>query len=244
MLVYGFDDLTLAQFELIRTLGEAARVVIAVNYSDREALNARARLAAQLDDELPIESTRVLDHDPSYTARESLRHLDRGLFEPGSGRVAIDGAVTLLECAGELGEAEAIGGRIATLLAVGVSPDEITVVVRDPARRGPLLGRVLRRLAIPAAVEASVPLAGSRGRRLAPRSLSRGRRGQPGGPSRPPARRSLDPARRRRHARADDAPRATGDDRRSGRRMEPSRPATWLPYAPPGPGPSGCARWR
>ena len=99
VLVYGFDDLTRAQFELIRTLGEAARVVIAVNYSDREALNARARLAAQLDDELPIESTRVLDHDPSYTARESLRHLDRGLFEPGSGRVAIDGAVTLLECA-------------------------------------------------------------------------------------------------------------------------------------------------
>ena len=161
VLVYGFDDLTRAQFELIRTLGEAARVVIAVNYSDREALNARARLAAQLDDELPIESTHVLDHDPSYTARESLRHLDRGLFEPGSGRVAIDGAVTLLECAGELGEAEAIGGRIAALLAVGVSPDAITVVVRDPARRGPLLGRVLRRLAIPAAVEASVPLAGT-----------------------------------------------------------------------------------
>ena len=162
VLVYGFDDLTRAQFELISDARRGGprswspSTTPTVTRSKRERGSRPSSTTSS-----PIESTGELDHDPSYTARESLRHLDRGLFEPGSGRVAIDGAVTLLECAGELGEAEAIGGRIAALLAVGVSPDAIAVVVRDPARRGPLLGRVLRRLAIPAAVEASVPLAGT-----------------------------------------------------------------------------------
>ena len=66
--------------------------------------------------------------------------------------------VILLDCAGELGEAEAIAAEIAGCSTDGEEPDSIAVVVRDLARRGPLLGRVFRRLMIPAAVEASAPL--------------------------------------------------------------------------------------
>ena len=161
VLIYGFDDLTRAQLELIAILHAAADVVVAVNYADRDALSARAALQAQLADELGVERTVELDHDASYTECASLRHLDRNLFEPRADRVEIDGGVTLLESAGELGEAEAIGAEIATLLNSGEPPDSIAVVVRDPARRGPLLGRVFRRLEIPAAVEASTPLAGT-----------------------------------------------------------------------------------
>ena len=49
----------------------------------------------------------------------------------GSCRTA---ALALLECAGERGEAEAIGGEIARLLADGVEPDEIAVVAATPRR--------------------------------------------------------------------------------------------------------------
>jgi RecB family exonuclease/inactivated superfamily I helicase len=161
VLIYGFDDLTRAQLELIAALLGVCQVVVAVNYADRDALSAHASLRAQLADELEIDRVVELDHDPTYTDRASLRHLDRNLFEADAGRVEIDGGVTLLECSGELGEAEAIAAEIAGLLAAGEPPDSIAVVVRDPGRRGPLLGRVFGRLGIPAAVEAATPLAGT-----------------------------------------------------------------------------------
>ena len=155
--IYGFDDLTRAQLELVGELGRSSEVVVAVNYADREALVAGAPLLAECM-ELGATVAEQVEHDPGYTDRESLRHLDRFLFEPESRPVEPDGGVVLLECAGELGEAEAIGAEIARLLADGVPPDEIAVVARDVARRGPALGRVLARLELPVAVEASVPL--------------------------------------------------------------------------------------
>jgi RecB family exonuclease len=156
--VYGFDDLTRAQLELVAALGEATEVVAAVNYDDREALVARAGLLAQLREELGATVADEVEHDPTYTEVHSLRHLDRHLFEPGAPAVESDGGVVMLECAGELGEAEAIGAEVARLLADGIAPDEIAIVVRDAARRAPALGRILERLEIPVAIEASMPL--------------------------------------------------------------------------------------
>jgi RecB family exonuclease len=156
--VYGFDDLTRAQLELVAALGDATDVVAAVNYDDREALVARAGLLAQLREELGATVADQVGHDSSYTHRASLRHLDRHLFEPGAPSVEPDRGVALLECAGELGEAEAIGAKVARLLADGVEPDEIAIVVRDAARRAPVLGRILERLQIPVATEAAMPL--------------------------------------------------------------------------------------
>ncbi len=156
--VYGFDDLTRAQLELVAVLGEATDVVAAVNYDDREALVARAALLAELREELGATVAEEVGHDRGYTDVVSLRHLDRHLFEPGAPTVAPDDGVVMLECAGELGEAEAIGAEVARLLAAGVKPDEIAIVVRDAARRAPTLGRILERLEIPVAIEASTPL--------------------------------------------------------------------------------------
>ena len=158
LFVYGFDDFSRAQLELLSALGDAAGVAVAINYGDREALKVLAGLRSELEHELGAELVAELDHDPGHTGSESLRHLDRWLFEPGAPLAEPDGSVAMLESAGELGEAEAIGAEIASALAAGIEPDEIVVVARDAAGRGPALGRVLGRFGIPTAVEAHVPL--------------------------------------------------------------------------------------
>jgi ATP-dependent helicase/DNAse subunit B len=158
--VYGFDDLTAVQREVLAALARSAEVTVAVTYDDREALSARAGLLHQLQDELDGAVAARLVHDPSYAESGLLAHLDRGLFDVDAGAHDADGGVVMLESAGALGEAEAIGVEIASLLAGGEAvADDIAVVLRHPARGGPLIGRVLARFGIPAAVEAEVPLA-------------------------------------------------------------------------------------
>ena len=158
VLVYGFDDLTEEQLDLLSALGAAAEVTVAVNYEDNDALAARAGLLARLTDELAADTVEQLPFDPTYTASATLRELDRGLFEVTETRVEPDGGLALLECGGERGEAEAVAGEIATLLARGVAPDDIVVVLRRPEARGALYDQVLGGLRVPVAVEASVPL--------------------------------------------------------------------------------------
>ena len=158
VLVYGFDDLTEEQLDMLSALGAAADVTVAVNYEDNDALAARAKLLAQLRDELGAEVAAELPFDPGYTASATLRALDRGLFELPEKPVEPDGGLALLECAGERGEAEAVSGEIAHLLADGDAPDDIVVVLRRPDAHGSLYRQVLAGFDIPVAVEASVPL--------------------------------------------------------------------------------------
>jgi ATP-dependent helicase/DNAse subunit B len=158
--LYGFDDLTRVQLELVAALATAAEVTVAVTYDDRAALTARAGLLAQLTEELGAGEVARLEHRADYAESPLLAHLDSSLFEPEADPCPVDDGLRLLECAGALGEAEAIGVEIARLLAAGeAEPDEIVVVLRRPANGGELLGRVLRRLGIPVAVEAKLPLA-------------------------------------------------------------------------------------
>jgi PD-(D/E)XK nuclease superfamily protein/AddB-like protein len=158
VLVYGFDDLTEEQLELLAALAGATEVTVAVNYEDREALAARAGLMARLHEELDGNVECELPFDREYTESATLRQLDKALFEPGAARVAPDDGIALLECAGERGEAEAIGGEIARLLADGVAPDDVAIVLRHPESRGLLYAQVLDGFGIPVAVEAHVPL--------------------------------------------------------------------------------------
>jgi ATP-dependent helicase/DNAse subunit B len=156
--LYGFDDLTEEQLALVAALKDAAPVTVAVNYDDRAALAARAELFERLRLELGATVAATLPFDGSYTQSNALRHLDRQLFEPGAPPVEPDDGIAMLESAGERGEAEAIGGQIALLLAEGVPADEILVVLRSPERHGALYDRVLGELGIPVAVEATVAL--------------------------------------------------------------------------------------
>ncbi len=158
VLVYGFDDLTRDQTELIAALAAAATVTIAVTYADSRALAARAGLVARLGEEFGAQRPEPLPFDPGYTASATLRHLDRNLFEPGAAPIEPDDGLTLLDSAGGRGEAEAIGIEIARLLDSGHRPGEIAIVLRHPDSAGPVLASVLRSLGIPVALEASLPL--------------------------------------------------------------------------------------
>jgi RecB family exonuclease len=158
VLVYGFDDLSRAQLELLDGLGSAGEVTVAVTFADRRALAVRAELIGVLTDEFGARLTPELPFDDGYTESATLRHLDLNLFEAEAEPVEPDDGLVLLKSAGARGEAEAIGIEIARLLESGHEPDEVAIVLRRPSSSGPLLAGVLRELGIPVALEASAPL--------------------------------------------------------------------------------------
>ncbi len=158
VLLYGFDDLSRQQIELLAALGEASPVTVALAYEDRPALAARAELLGTLRDELGAQIVAKLSPDSTHTASATLFHLERTLFEEAPPTAACDDSLSILEAAGERGEAELLGRRIARLISAGADPDEIAIAVRNPDRQAPLLARVLASLGVPAAAEARIPL--------------------------------------------------------------------------------------
>jgi PD-(D/E)XK nuclease superfamily len=159
--LYGFDDLTREQLDLIGALSALTAVTVAVTFEDRLALRARATLLADLKELAPPErlgSEARLETDPTTTPTELLHHLERGFLEPGTERHEPGDGLLLLRAAGERAEAELVGTEVARLLAAGVPAGEIAIVLRSPARSGQLWADVLAGLGIPVAVEASAPL--------------------------------------------------------------------------------------
>ncbi len=156
--VYGFDDLTVVQRELIAELGREAAVTVALTYADRDALAASAGVVAELREGLGADEEAVLEHDGSYTSSPLLDHLDRRLFDADAELVEPDEGLVLLESAGERGEFEAIALEAASLIAAGTPPDEILIVLRHPGASGPLMATVLDEMGVPAALETQVPL--------------------------------------------------------------------------------------
>jgi ATP-dependent helicase/DNAse subunit B len=157
VLFYGFDDLTPAQLELVAALATAADVTFAVPYEDRLAYRARAGLHERLRDLGGVVESE-LRPDAANTESRTLFELERRFLREQTSPVVADESLVLLEAAGERNQAEQIGSEVARLLADGVTPDQIAVVVRDPNRDGPLLDAVFDAFGIPAAVEARLPL--------------------------------------------------------------------------------------
>jgi len=159
--IYGFDDLTRNQLDLIGALATVAEVTVALPYEEgNAALEGRTAPLLSHFGEIGIDSTEKLDADPANTQEAPLLfHLERGFGAGEPGRMPVDDSLVHLRSAGERGEAEAIAVEVARLLADGVEPEEIAIVVRDPARRGPLLAAVLESYGVPTALEAEVPAA-------------------------------------------------------------------------------------
>jgi ATP-dependent helicase/nuclease subunit B len=155
--LYGFDDLTVEQFELVRELSALTQVTIALPWEDRRSLTlARGALFAQLRD-IDGVSIERLEAQPRFTRSATLFELERRFGEPDLGEpLENDGGVTLLASAGELGEVEAVGAEVARLLSDGVPAGEIAIVLRDPRAAGPLYRRVFTRFEIPVAVQADL----------------------------------------------------------------------------------------
>jgi ATP-dependent helicase/DNAse subunit B len=154
LLLYGLDDLTRNQFELIEALAPVAEVTIALTYEeDREALAARTGLLQKLRDRIDFTEETITGPNPENTPNQLLFHLERSFGAIEADPQPPTGGLTLLRSAGTRGEAEAIGVEIAKLIAAGVDPAEIVVVLRDPTRRGALLASVLESYGVATALE-------------------------------------------------------------------------------------------
>jgi RecB family exonuclease len=159
--IYGFDDLTPNQLALIAALASVGDVTIALPYEEGNAAleDRTAPLLSSLE-EIGIDSAKRLKANPDNTPDAPLLfHLERGFGAAEPMKMPTDEDLVLLRSAGERGEAEAIAAEVAGLLADGVEPEEIAIVARDPARRGPLLAAVLDSYGVPTALEAEVPAA-------------------------------------------------------------------------------------
>jgi ATP-dependent helicase/DNAse subunit B len=154
--LYGLDDLTRNQLELIAGLARRTEVTVALPYEHgNAALAARSALLESLREiSVPVET--VTAPDPGNTESALLFHLERGFGAVDAERLPPDASLVLLRSAGERGEADAIGAEVAKLIFAGADPAEIAIVVRDPARRGPLLASVLESYGVPTALEATI----------------------------------------------------------------------------------------
>ncbi len=158
--LYGLDDLTPNQLDLIHALASAVDVTVTLPYEEgHAALELRnAPLLAALD-EIGIDSVEKAPADPGNTDSPLLFHLERSLGATTAERRPADESLVFLRSAGERGEAEAIATEVARLLTDGTDPEQIAIVVRDPGRRGLLLASVLDSYGIPTALEAEIPVA-------------------------------------------------------------------------------------
>src|SRR3954468_24973044 len=158
--LYGFDDLTVEQLELVRELSAHTQVTIALPWEDRESLTlARGALFAQLRD---IEGVSIerLEAEARFTASGTLFEVERRFGGDAPGEpIENDGGIALLASAGELAEVETVGAEVARLMSDGTPPGEIAIVLRDPRSGGPLYRRVLSRFDIPVAVQADMAAA-------------------------------------------------------------------------------------
>jgi RecB family exonuclease len=160
--LYGLDDLTPNQFELVEELAKLTEVTVAVPYEDgNAALAARARLLGELRERIGAVEETPTEADPSNTESTLLFHLAQefGCTEKASMPPGPD--LLLLRSAGERGEAEAIAAEISKLVATGTDPGAVAVALRDPARRGPAIAAALEANGLATALEAELPVAGT-----------------------------------------------------------------------------------
>jgi ATP-dependent helicase/DNAse subunit B len=157
--LYGLDDLTRNQLDLIAALAAITEVTVALPYEQgNTALAARSSLLESLR-ELGAPTETKTAPNPANTESPLLFHLERGFGAAKPERRQADPSLAILRSAGERGEAETIGAEVAKLVFAGADPSEIAIVVRDPARRGPLLASVLESYGVPVALEARVGVA-------------------------------------------------------------------------------------
>jgi RecB family exonuclease len=160
--LYGLDDLTPTQFDLVEALATHAELTVAVPFEDgNEALAARGRLLGQLRERLDMVEQKTTEPDPGNTGSAQLYALARGFGFPELPPEPLPerSDLTLLRSAGTRAEAEAIASEVSRLVHAGAAPDEIAVALRDPGRRGPEVEAALEANGIAAALEAEVPVA-------------------------------------------------------------------------------------
>jgi RecB family exonuclease len=158
--LYGFDDLTENQFELVAALAERTEVTVALPYEEgNAALEARGRLLGRLRDRIEAADEVTMGADPGNTLSPLLFHLAISFGAPRPKRAEPDGSLTLLRSSGTRAEAEAIAAHVSRLVHGGADPTEIAIALRDPSRRGGEIAAALEANGIPTALETELPVA-------------------------------------------------------------------------------------
>jgi len=160
--LYGLDDLTPNQFELVEALATLTEVTVALPFErDNAALAARSRLLGALRERIgAVEETEV-EADPGNTESPLLFHLARGFGNADAVPREPGGDLLLLRSAGVRGEEEAIATEASKLIAAGADPAQIAIALRDPARRGAAIAAALEANGVATALEAELPVAGT-----------------------------------------------------------------------------------
>ncbi|HEV7493931.1 PD-(D/E)XK nuclease family protein [Baekduia sp.] len=159
--LYGFDDLSPLQRDVIDTLANAvgAEVMLSLTFeAGRTAFAARATLHQEL---LALGGTEEVQPAVSDyyapAARVALHHVERSLYEPDAPRADPGAAVVALEGGGERAEVELVAAEVARLIREeGMAPEEIAVVHRGLDAVAPLIDLVFRTYDIPAAVRRTI----------------------------------------------------------------------------------------
>ncbi len=162
VLFYGFDDLTPLQLDAIETLGRLVGAEVTVSLPYEPGRVAFAGRAGTFQTLAPLASEQRLKARHDHYApgsRAALAHLERSLFEPGAARVDPGSAVELLQGGGERAELELVAARVCELIAGGVEPEQIAVVLRRPARAAALVSEVFGAAGIPFAMPVKRPFA-------------------------------------------------------------------------------------
>ena len=160
--LYGLDDLTPNQLDLVAALAALTEVTVALPYeADNAALAARSRLLGELRERIGAVEETAVEADPGNTESALLFHLARGFGVAGTAPREPDGDLLLLRSAGVRGEAEAIATEVSRLLAGGADPAQIAIALRDPARRGAAIAAALEANGIATALEAELPVGGT-----------------------------------------------------------------------------------
>ncbi len=154
--VYGFEDLTAAEWSLLEALSARCEVEVSLPYEPaRVAFAALRRSAADLAtlaagriEELPPRSDRY--------AAPALAHVERSLYEPGASSGSIGGAIRFLAGAGRRGTLELVAEELLELLREGTPPEQVAVVVPAIEPHRASLETVFASFAIPYAIEGRI----------------------------------------------------------------------------------------
>lgn len=161
LFLYGFDDLTTLQLDVVESLAGpvGVPVTLALTFeAGREVFLSRTRLHQEL---LALGAEEeVLPADDAYyvpSARTALSHLERQLFAEDAEPAADSTGVRALSGGGERAELELAAQQIAAAIRSGTQAEEIAVVYRGLERRASLIEAVFSEHGVPVAVRQKVP---------------------------------------------------------------------------------------
>ncbi len=158
VLAYGFEDLTGAEWSLLRALAGRADVHVSLPYEPGRVVFGSLQRTAEDLAGLAAGQTVELPAQPGVRP-PALAHLERALFEPApASPPPLDGAVRFLEGAGARGTLELVGEEVLALLRGGMPAEEIALVVPGLDRWRAPLETVFSALGIPYAIEGRVRL--------------------------------------------------------------------------------------